>query len=146
MSNQRKKKHIIIIIEYISYVLTYSMVQSPSWAANWFAAIQEIPRISRSPKVHYRTHKLPLRIILSPEQASRMWVFLNNCFLQGGVRLGGLVQKRGPQYGGERNSNPRRWYIGALRVTYGKWRYSRRHRALCLEVVMEWMKGMVIGY
>jgi len=36
---------------------TYSMVQSPSWAANWFAASQEIPRISRNPKVHYHTHK-----------------------------------------------------------------------------------------
>ena len=34
------------------------MVQSPSWAANWFAATQEIPRISRNPKVHYRTHAL----------------------------------------------------------------------------------------
>jgi len=30
------------------------MVQSPSWAANWFAASQEIPRISWNPKVHYR--------------------------------------------------------------------------------------------
>jgi len=29
--------------------LTYSMVQSPSWEANWFAASQEIPRISRNP-------------------------------------------------------------------------------------------------
>ena len=38
---------------------TYSMVQSPSWEANWFAASQEIPRISRNPKVHYRTHKRP---------------------------------------------------------------------------------------
>ena len=35
------------------------MVQSPSWAANWFAASQEIPRISRNPKIHYRTHKRP---------------------------------------------------------------------------------------
>ena len=35
------------------------MVQSPSSAANWFAASQEIPRISRNPKVHYRTHKSP---------------------------------------------------------------------------------------
>ena len=35
------------------------MVQSPSWAANWFRASQEIPRISRNPKVHYRTHKRP---------------------------------------------------------------------------------------
>ena len=39
--------------------ITYSMVQSPSWEANWFAASQEIPRISRKPKVHYRTHKRP---------------------------------------------------------------------------------------
>ena len=31
------------------------MVHSPSWEANWFAASQEIPRISRNPKVHYRT-------------------------------------------------------------------------------------------
>ena len=35
------------------------MMQSPSWDANWFAASQEIPRISRNPKVHYRTHKRP---------------------------------------------------------------------------------------
>jgi len=39
--------------------LTYCMVQSSSWAANWFAASQEIPRISRNPKVHYSTHKRP---------------------------------------------------------------------------------------
>ena len=41
------------------------MVQSPSWAANWFAASQEIPRISRKPKVHYRTHKRP-RTLYTP--------------------------------------------------------------------------------
>jgi len=35
------------------------MVQSPSWEANWFAASQEIPRISRNPKVHHRTYKRP---------------------------------------------------------------------------------------
>ena len=35
-------------------LLTYSMVQSPSWAAS-----QEIPRISQNPKVHYCTHKHP---------------------------------------------------------------------------------------
>ena len=41
------------------YLLTYSMVQSPSSEANWFAASQEIPRISRNPNVHYHTHKRP---------------------------------------------------------------------------------------
>ena len=35
------------------------MVQSPSWEAKWFATCQEIPRISRNPKVHYCTHKRP---------------------------------------------------------------------------------------
>ena len=43
----------------LTYLLTYSMVQSPSWEANWFAASQEIPRVLRNPKVHYRTHKPP---------------------------------------------------------------------------------------
>ena len=40
-------------------LLTYSMVQSPSWEANWFAASQGIPCILWNPKVHYRTHKRP---------------------------------------------------------------------------------------
>jgi len=42
-----------------THILTYSTVQSTSWAANRFAASQEIPRISRNPKLHYRTHKRP---------------------------------------------------------------------------------------
>ena len=45
-----------------TYLLTYSMVQSPSWKANCFTASQEIPCISRNPKVHYRTHKRPLTV------------------------------------------------------------------------------------
>ena len=47
------------------------MVQSPTWEANWFAASQEIPRISRNPKVHYRTHKRPppVSILASPIQS-----------------------------------------------------------------------------
>ena len=43
----------------LTYLLTHSMVQSPSWEANRFTASQEILRISRNPKVHYRTHKSP---------------------------------------------------------------------------------------
>ena len=39
--------------------ISISIVQSPSSEANWFAASQKIPRLSRNPKVHYRTHKLP---------------------------------------------------------------------------------------
>ena len=46
------------------------MVQSPSWEANWFAASQEVPRISRNPKVHYHTHKRPphISILGQPNQ------------------------------------------------------------------------------
>jgi len=53
--------------KFFYYLLTYSTVQSPSWAANWFAASQEISRTSRNPKVHYRTHKRPPPVsILGP--------------------------------------------------------------------------------
>ena len=40
------------------------MVQSPFWAADWLAASQEIPRISRNPKVHYCTHKRPPPVLI----------------------------------------------------------------------------------
>ena len=49
----------ILYLHFYYYLLTYSMVQSPSWEANWFAASQEIPRILWNPKVHHRTHKRP---------------------------------------------------------------------------------------
>ena len=47
------------LTDLLTYLLTYSMVQSPSWEVNLFAASQEIPRISQNPKVHYRSHKRP---------------------------------------------------------------------------------------
>ena len=49
-------------------LLTYFILQSPSWEANWFTASQEIPRISRNPKLHYRTHKRlpPVSILGQP--------------------------------------------------------------------------------
>ena len=43
----------------LNYLLTYSMEKSLSWEANRFSASQEIPRISRNPKVHYCIHKRP---------------------------------------------------------------------------------------
>jgi len=63
-----KGKHSVRTADrYLMRVLTYSMVQSPSSEANWFAASQEIPRISRNPKVHHCTHKHPPPIsILGP--------------------------------------------------------------------------------
>jgi len=47
----------------MNILLNYSRVHSPSWEANWFAASQEIPRISRNPKVHNRTHKRSMDIL-----------------------------------------------------------------------------------
>ena len=48
-----------LYFETFLYLLTYSVVQSPSWEVNGFAGSQEIPPISRNPKVHYHTHKRP---------------------------------------------------------------------------------------
>jgi hypothetical protein len=50
---------IIKLKSFWEYLLTYSMEQSPSWDANWFAASQEIPRVLWNPKVPHRTHKRP---------------------------------------------------------------------------------------
>jgi hypothetical protein len=43
----------------IHYLLTYSIEQSPSWWANWFAASQEIPRVLWNPNVPHHTQKRP---------------------------------------------------------------------------------------
>ena len=43
-----------------TYLLTYSMEQSPSWEANQFSASQEIPLILWNPKVQYGVYnRLP---------------------------------------------------------------------------------------
>ena len=66
MERYTEEKRVIIVKHLLqNLLLTYSIVQSPFWEANWFAASQEIPRISRNQKVHYRTHRrLPTVSIL----------------------------------------------------------------------------------
>jgi len=79
------------------------MVQSPSWETNWFAVSQEIPLISRNPKVYCRTHKRPppVSILGQPSPlhiptshlleicaslvVSHLWVFLNKAFYREGL-------------------------------------------------------------
>ena len=48
----------------VTYLLTYSREQSPSWEANRFATSQEITRISWNPKVHYLIHKFPPPVLI----------------------------------------------------------------------------------
>ena len=51
MKRNEKDTHTTICTFFILYrywLLTHSTVQSPSWAANWFAASQEIPHISQN--------------------------------------------------------------------------------------------------
>ena len=46
-------------LKVLTYLLTHSMVHSPSWEANRFSASLEIPHNFWNPKVHYRIHKCP---------------------------------------------------------------------------------------
>jgi hypothetical protein len=52
-------KSYTLLTHLTSYLITYSMEQSPSWEANRFAASQEIPRILWNPKVDYISYKCP---------------------------------------------------------------------------------------
>ena len=43
----------------LTYLLTCSMEQSPTWEAKLFSANQEFPRVLYNPKVNYRIYKSP---------------------------------------------------------------------------------------
>ena len=46
----------------LTYLLIYSMEQSPSWEVKLFSANQEIPQILWNPEVHYRIHNIPRNV------------------------------------------------------------------------------------
>ena len=61
-------KNILNVYAILSYLLTYTTKQSPSWEANRFSASQEIPRILGEPKVslpHLQEPPSPIVPILS---------------------------------------------------------------------------------
>ena len=76
------------------------MAQSPYWAANWFAASQQIPPVSRNPNVHYRTHNRPPPVSILGQSTyphPTSWKFI--LILSTHLRLGlssGLFPHQGP--------------------------------------------------
>ena len=91
-----RQHHVLSIVNCrnsITYLLlTYSMEQSPSWAANRSSASQEIPRILWNLKVNYRTHKWPSPVpILShiyPGQVPHTTSWRSILILSSNLRLG----------------------------------------------------------
>ena len=62
-----QNKYYYFFTQYSTYLLTYSLEQSPSWEPNQFSASQEIPCNLWNPKVHYHIPKCPPPVpILSP--------------------------------------------------------------------------------
>ena len=81
----------LYIRQSITYLLTYSMQQSPSWEANRFSASEEIPYILWNPKVHYRIHKcpqpVPILTQLDPVHASHPSSWRSIIILSSHLRL-----------------------------------------------------------
>ena len=77
---------------FLTYLLTHSMVQSPSWEANWFATSQEISHILCNSKVHYRIHKcpppVPILSQLDPVHAPHHTCWRSILILSSHLRLG----------------------------------------------------------
>ena len=56
-SNEQPEWRSVDTQNVLTYLLTYSTEQTPSWKDNRFSVSQEIPRTLWNPKVHCRTHK-----------------------------------------------------------------------------------------
>ena len=75
-----------------TYLLIYSMEQSPSWKANRISANQEIPRILWNPNVHYHIHKcpppVPILCHLDPVHTPTSYFWRSILILSSHLRLG----------------------------------------------------------
>ena len=75
----------------LTYLLTYSLEQSPSWKAKRFSASQEIPRILWNPKVHHRIHKrspsVPILSQLDPVHTPHPTFWISILILSSHLRL-----------------------------------------------------------
>ena len=72
---------------WFTYLLTYSMEQSPSWKGHWFSASQEIPRILWNLKVHYRIYKCPPTVTNLSWRISGKWVLVTTALSFPSLRL-----------------------------------------------------------
>jgi len=86
--------HLLIYLP--TYLLTFSMEQSPSWEVNNFSASQDIPRILWNPKAHYLIHKYPppvpvlshIDLVLIPHPTSWRSILILSFHLRLGLRSG----------------------------------------------------------
>ena len=110
------------------------MVQSPSWAANWFAASQEIPRISRNPKVQYHNHKLtpPVSILGQPNPVHMPTSHL----LEIHPNIIHPSTPRSPQWSGPHNFKNAN-YVTQCR---SQWPCSIRRRSAAARLLRSWVR------
>jgi len=72
----------------LTYILTHSMEQSPSRAANSSSSSQLIPRILCNLKVHYRSHKCPPPVPIPPHSTSYRSILILSSHLRLGLPSG----------------------------------------------------------
>ena len=86
------QNRVCICLTPVTYLLAYSMEQSPSWEANRFSASQEMPRILWNPKIHYRIHKcsppVPIQSQLDPVHTPTSFFLRSILILVSHLRLG----------------------------------------------------------
>ena len=78
---------VLTITYYLTCLLTFSIVQSPSGETNWLSASQEIPSILWKPKVHYRIYSSRLSQISPVHAPSSHFLKINTLKITKGRSL-----------------------------------------------------------